>query len=261
VIRVVVAAVNALHPFSRLLDALSSRPATNDCMPCLNRPLGCSEPVQTAASSRSHRRLSPSPHDLFSDLVANLVGPNPPGILWTGGTAHHHKHFRHCSNHRKHKPLCSRATQSPHRDPSLDPLDDPRSRSALYRRSDDGSSLRRRRLALPWSRRPSHRRGHFSSFSTRNLKTSQPRSCDPPRTANAKLSSDILASPFRDSIALRISLLPLDRSVTSLAPERTNGYLFNDSNQDSSHDSIDQIILDRLSSSANSIFSASQLWS
>ena len=102
-----------------------------------------------------------------SDLVASLAGPYPPGILWTGGTAHHHKHFRNCSYHRKHKPLCYQ--ESPHRGRPLYPLDDLRSRTSLYRSCDDGSSLNRRRLALLWSRRPTIRRGNFI-FSTRNLK-------------------------------------------------------------------------------------------
>lgn len=119
-------------------------------MPCLNRSFGCSERGQTAAISRSSRRHCPSTNVLVSDLVALPAGDLPPGILWSSGSQHH-KHFRNCSYHRKHKPLCHHPSiGSLHH--SLHPLDDQRSQneSELFR--VDG---RQNRLASLWSRRPS----------------------------------------------------------------------------------------------------------
>jgi len=114
-------------------------------MPCPNRSFGCSEPVQTAAISRSSKRPCLNTNVLLSDLVALPAGFLPPGLLWTSGSNQHHKHFRNCSYHRKHKPLCHGFLRS-----SLHPLDDRRSAQLFRRRRADGS-----RLASTWSRLPS----------------------------------------------------------------------------------------------------------
>lgn len=108
-------------------------------MPCVNHSLGRSEPVQAAATSRSHRRQRPSPHDLVSDLVALPAGLHPPsGLPWIPSGSHHHKHFRNCSYHRKHKPLCHGSHR--HRRRSLDPLDEPRSRPGHCQSSGSSGS-------------------------------------------------------------------------------------------------------------------------
>lgn len=117
-------------------------------MPCLNRSFGCSEPVQTAAISRSSRRHCPSTNVLVSVLVASPAGVLPPGILWSSGSNQHHKHFRNCSYHRKHKPLCRPGSL----DNPLHPLDDRRQSRLVDELVRDG---RNRRLAILWSRRPS----------------------------------------------------------------------------------------------------------
>jgi len=109
-------------------------------MPCVNHSLGRSEPVQAAATSRSHRRQRPSPHDLVSDLVALPAGLHPPsGLPWIPSGSHHHKHFRNCSYHRKHKPLCHGSHRRHRRRSSLDPLDEPRSRPDHCQSSGSGS--------------------------------------------------------------------------------------------------------------------------
>jgi len=121
-------------------------------MPCVTHSLGRSEPVQAAATSRSHRRQRPSPpHDLVSDLVALPAGLHPPsGLPWIPSGSHHHKHFRNCSYHRKHKPLChigSHRHHHPRRRRSLDPLDEPRSRPGHCQSSGSSGSG----SALSWS--------------------------------------------------------------------------------------------------------------
>lgn len=144
-------------------------------MPWRNCSFGCSEPVQTAAISRSGRRHCPSTNVLVSDLVASAAVVLPPGnLLWSSGSNQHHKHFRNCLYHRKHKPLCHHRHQRQHdrstftvasaaaavpsgslRPTLHHPLNDRRLQTAVQ--FGDGSRKRcsgsGRRHAVLWSRR------------------------------------------------------------------------------------------------------------